>query len=60
MLAWLLPRLPIARAIPITPALAEHIARLPLTLPDTLGRLAILEAVLVQVAQRNLYPLGAI
>ena len=37
MLAWLIPRLTIARAIAITPALAEHIARLPLTLTDTLG-----------------------
>src|SRR6516165_9917861 len=60
MLAWLLPRLRIAGAVPIAPALAEYIARLPLTLPDTLGRLAILKAVLVQVAQWNLYPLGAI
>src|SRR5215471_6312311 len=60
MLAWLIPRLPIAGAVPIASALAEYIARLPLTLPDTLGRLAILEAVLIQVTQRNLYPLGAI
>src|SRR5215475_7404191 len=60
MLAWLLPRLRIAGAVPIAPALAEDIALLPLTLPDTLGRLAILKAVLVQVAQWNLYPLGAI
>ena len=42
MLAWLVPRLTIAGAVPITTALAEHIARLPLTLTDTLGRLTIL------------------
>src|SRR5262244_3882315 len=60
MLAWLIPRLTIAGAMPIVPALAEHIARLPLTLTNTLGRLAILKAVLVQVAQRDLYPFRAI
>ena len=56
MLAWLIPRLTIAMAIAIAPALAEHIARLPLTLTDTRGRLAILKAVLVQIAQRDLHP----
>src|SRR5262245_41272453 len=60
MLAWLIPRLPIAGRTPIAPTLAEHIARLPLTLTNTLGRLAILKAVLVQVAQRDLYPFRAI
>src|SRR5262245_56303018 len=60
MLAWLLPRLRIARAIPITPALAEHIARLPLALTDPLRRLAVLKTVLVQVAQRDLHTFCAI
>ena len=58
MLAWLIPRLTIAGAS--VSALAEHIAWLPLTLADTLGRLAILKAVLVQVAQRDLHPFRAI
>jgi hypothetical protein len=52
--------LTIARAVPITPALAEYIAWLPLTLTDTLGRLAILKAILVQVAQWDLHPFRAI
>src|SRR5262252_320683 len=60
MLARLVPRLTIAGVVAMAAALAEHIAWLPLTLTDTLGRLAILEAVLIQVAQRNLHPLGAI
>src|SRR4029453_17530893 len=60
MLAWLLSRLTITRAVPIATALAEHIAWLPLTLADTLGTLTILKAVLVQVAQRDLHPLRAI
>jgi len=60
MLAWLIPRLPIAGAVPITTALAEDIAWLPLTLTDTLGRLAILKAILVQVAQWDPHPFRAI
>src|SRR5262249_22870623 len=60
MLAWLIPWLPIAGRAPIAPTLAEDIAWLPLTLSDTLGRLAILEAVLIQVAQRDLHPFRAI
>src|SRR5262245_10532904 len=60
MLAWLIPWLTITWAIPIAPALAEHVARLPLTLTDTLRRLAILKAKLIQIAQRNLHPFRAI
>src|SRR5215813_10393585 len=60
MLAWLIPRLTIARARAIAPALAEHIARLPLTLTDTLRRLAILKAILIQIAQRNFHPFRAV
>jgi len=60
VLARLIPRLTIAGAIPIAPALAEHIARLSLPLTDTLGRLTILKAVLIQIAQRDLHPFRAI
>src|SRR5215510_9683931 len=60
MLTWLIPRLTIAGVVAIAPALAEHIARLPLTLTNTLGRLTILKAVLVQVAQRDLHSFRAI
>ena len=52
--------MPIAGAVPILTALAEHITRLPLALADTLGRLTVLKAVLIQVAQRDLHPLRAI
>jgi hypothetical protein len=50
MFAGLIPRLTIARAVPIPPALAEHIARLPFPLTNPLSRLSILKAVLIQVA----------
>src|SRR4030095_2735490 len=60
MLAWLLSRFTITGTVPIATALAEHIAWLPLTLADTLERLAVLKAVLVQVAQRDLHPFRAI
>jgi hypothetical protein len=60
VLAWLIPRLTIVRAVPVTPALAEDIAWLPLTLTDTLRRLAIFKAILVQVAQGDLHPFRAI
>ena len=60
MLTWLVPRLTIAGVVAITPALAEHIARLSLTLTDTLERLTILKAILIQIAQRDLHPFRAI
>src|SRR5262245_16807519 len=60
MLAGLIPRLTIARSVPILTALAEHVAWLPVTLTDSLGRLAVLKAVLIQIAQRDLHPLCAI
>src|SRR5215510_2898773 len=60
VLAGLIPWLTIARTTPITAALAEDIARLPFTLTNTLGRLVVLKAVLVQVAQRDLHSLRAI
>src|SRR5713101_5853559 len=60
MLAWLIPRLAIAGTVAIATAPAEDIARLPLTLTNTLGRLTILKAILVQVAQRDLHPFRAI
>jgi hypothetical protein len=60
MLSRLVPRLPIARALPITTALAENIAWLPVTLTYTLGRLAVFKAVLVEVAQGDLHPFRAI
>src|SRR4030095_16732287 len=60
MLAWLISRFTITGTVPIATALAEHIAWLPLTLADTLERLAVLKAVLVQVAQRDLHPFRAI
>src|SRR5215471_1679762 len=42
--------------MPLAAALAEHIARL----PHPLGRLAVLKAVLIQVAQRDLHPFRAV
>src|SRR4029434_6171543 len=60
MLAWLISRFTITRTVPIATVLAEHIAWLPLTLADTLGRLTIFKAVLVQVAQRDLHPFRAV
>ena len=60
MLAWLIPRLAIAGTVAIATAPAEDIARLPLTLTNTLGRLTILKAILVQIAQRDLHPFRAI
>src|SRR6266581_7714089 len=60
MLAWLISRLTVTGTVAIAAALAEHIARLPLTLTDTLGRLTILKAILIQIAQRDLHPFRAI
>jgi hypothetical protein len=60
MVSRLISRLSIAGAVPITPALAEDIAWLPFTLTDTLRRLAVFKAVLVQVAQGDLHPFRAI
>src|SRR4030095_15906717 len=60
MLAWLIPRLTIAGAMTIAPTLAEPLARLSFACTDTLGRLTILKAVLIQVAQRDFRPFRAI
>src|SRR5262245_40579007 len=60
MLTGLVPRLTIARAVSLSPALAEPIARLPIPLTDPLRGLTILKTVLVQVAQWDLHPFRAI
>jgi len=60
VLTWLIPRLTIAGVVAIAPALTEHMARLSLTLTDTLGRLAVFKTILIQIAQRDLHPFRAI
>src|SRR5262249_31890716 len=58
MLPRLVARLAITGVVAV--ALTDHIARLPLTLADTLGGLAILKTVLVEIAQRNPHPFRAV
>src|SRR5262249_19685682 len=60
MLPRLVARLPVPRLVAVAMALTEHVARLPRALPDTLRGLAILKAVLVEIAQRNADALGAV
>jgi hypothetical protein len=60
MLPGLIARLAIAGAVAVPAALAQHVTRLPRALTNALLGLAILKPVLLQIAQRNPYPPGAI